>query len=273
MADNATQALASSLITAPLLCRQLAGKAAFDRNQLQLETVPLDLPQLNFQQKLGHLYEDSLQQLLQRSSRFDLLASHLQVFDAQQRTLGELDYLLRERHSGKYIQLELAVKFYLALPLENGWHYPGPNPIDTWSRKYHRLHSHQLTLCQRPEARALLRHRYQVDSVDAQHLIYGVIFRPLNAPYAPLPDTVNPQCRQGSWLYCQEWEQHFSQIEHVWLIPKALWPVDFRQPDRELMTQISADELRKQAQQRALLFQNPYDHRPCFIMPASWPSM
>jgi len=273
MADNATQALASSLLTAPLLCDQIAGNAAFDRNQLQLESVPLDLSRLNFQQKLGHLYEDSLRQLLQRSPRFDLLASHLQVFDAEQRTIGELDYLLRERASGKCIQLELAVKFYLALPLEHGWHYPGPNPIDNWSRKYHRLDSHQLTLCQRPEAQALLRQRYQVDSIDAQHLIYGVIFRPLNAANAPLPDTVNPQCRQGSWLYCREWDQHFSQIEHMWLIPKALWPVDFKQLDRVLLTQISADDLRKQAQQRALLFQHPDDQRPCFIMPDCWPRM
>lgn len=271
MKNDPAQALTESLLTAPLLCRQVEGILTFDRARLTTNTWRGAGTTLNFQQKLGHLYEDCLQQLLEAAPKIELLASHLQIFDNDRRTLGELDYLLRDLGSGTHIHLELAVKFYLAVEGENGWLYPGPDPHDDWTRKYNRLATHQLTLCQRDEARALLNLRFQIESVQAQHLIYGVMFRPLDAPDAPLPDTIHPKCRTGSWLHCKDWSQYFSDLERVALIPKAIWPVNFTRADHPLLQRISAEALQAQARERAVLFQNPRDLRPCFLVPDTWP--
>ena len=52
---------------------------------------------LNFSQKLGHLYEDALAQLLEQSPRYDLLAKNKQIIAEERQTIGELDYVLLDR--------------------------------------------------------------------------------------------------------------------------------------------------------------------------------
>ena len=50
----------------------------FDRNLL---ADPADETPLNFEQKLGHLYEDALSALIAQSPTLELLDNHVHVFD------------------------------------------------------------------------------------------------------------------------------------------------------------------------------------------------
>ena len=103
-------ALLQSIRDAPLLVGDLSEAASFDRALLGMPTAEM---RPNANQKLGHLYEDALHLLLSASDQLEVLADHLQVFDRNQITLGEMDYILRDVRTQQVFQLELAVKFYL----------------------------------------------------------------------------------------------------------------------------------------------------------------
>lgn len=134
-----SNALLTSLRTTSLLVGDLEQARYLDRELLG--SLCLDTA-LKMDQKLGHLYEDALRILLLQSSQLELLGDHVQVFDADQVTIGEMDYILRDRNSGELIHLELAVKFYLAVREKGDWRFPGPDPRDNWPRKLARLRDH-----------------------------------------------------------------------------------------------------------------------------------
>jgi len=91
-----SNALLTSLRTSSLLVGDLEQARSLDRKLLgspYLDTA------LKLDQKLGHLYEDALRSLLLQSSQLELLDHHVQVFDADRITIGEMDYILRDKIS------------------------------------------------------------------------------------------------------------------------------------------------------------------------------
>nr|WP_157719117.1 DUF1853 family protein [Halopseudomonas salegens] len=95
--------------------------------------------------RLGLYFEDLYEYLLCELLGWELLARNLPVRDAG-RTLGELDFLLRNPHNGAVEHHEIAIKFYLGYP-ENGhclWY--GPNASDRLDLKSKRLLEHQCGL-------------------------------------------------------------------------------------------------------------------------------
>ncbi|MBX2809722.1 MAG: DUF1853 family protein [Cellvibrionaceae bacterium] len=99
--------------------------------------------------------------------RFDLLTHNLQIHN-QQRTLGELDFMIIDKYQKKTYHLELAVKFYLGqltappaikhnTPIYNWHHWIGPNKKDTLAIKMRHLLTHQLKLTQTAEAQQKLK--------------------------------------------------------------------------------------------------------------------
>ena len=215
-----SQALIQSLIHAPLLVTDLPEARSFDRHSLQLPSPP---PDLDPHQKLGHLYEDALTAVLEASPAHELLAHSLQLHDPDQKTRGELDFLLRDLTSGRLIHLELATKFYLALESPDGLLLPGPDARDNYFRKIHRLRTHQLTLTKRYTH--LLPQSYRGEPVTPEQLIYGCIFDHVQAGNPATADFIAPTCRRGRWLKLEEVNAHFppgTKLEHI---PKTLWPV------------------------------------------------
>lgn len=247
------QCLLDSLRTAPLLVERLDAFESFDRSDFRSAERSSDL---NFDQKLGHLYEDALAQAFERSVRYQVCARNLQVHDAEGRTLGEFDYLIQDQSDGSVIHLELAVKFYLCVQTASGWQYPGPDPRDNWQRKLEHLRGHQLLLAQRPESRALLKERFHIESIEVQQLIYGALFRPLSGQDCPFPETISPNARVGHWLRISEWTTYFSECldDEVLLIPKVLWPVPLDASKRDLLEPISIQQLIERAEDRCVLF-------------------
>ena len=213
------KAIFESLIRSPLLLGDLPESRVFDRHSL---TLPDPLPPLNLHQKLGHLCEQALAHLLERSSDFDLLETSLPVRKDRHHTLGELDFLLREKKNGSLIHLELATKFYLAVPTKAGLTLPGPDARDDYFKKLSRLRNHQLTLATRH--RESLPEAYREHEILPRHLVLGALFDHINAREPSLPEAIHPQARRGRWLTIMELPSHFDTTTLL-LIPKPLWPV------------------------------------------------
>lgn len=269
MDNHHVTALLQSLKDAPLLVGDLPEAASFDRALLGIPNIDAAL---NENQKLGHLYEDALRLLLCASDRLELLDDHVQVFDRNQITLGEMDYILWDVRTQQLIQLELAVKFYLGVTTADGWKFPGPDPHDNWQRKLERMRTHQLSLVQRTEAKALLRELWGSADINIRQLIYGCIFYPLGVADCPLPESVRADCRKGRWLYATDWERFFADISDVCMIPKPLWPVTMTAPLRESLPRQSVAELHAASIQRCVMFVLPNSEEPYFLVPNSWPA-
>jgi hypothetical protein len=262
-------AVLQSLRDAPLLVDDLPEGASLDRGLLGLPTSEMSL---NENQKLGHLYEDALSQLLEASERLEILADHVQVFDANNITLGEMDYILRDVRTQQLLQLELAVKFYLGVLTVDGWQFPGPDPHDNYQRKLARMRTHQLSLAQRPEALSLLRQRWGEIEVEVRQLIYGCIFYPMGSGDCCLPVSVRPDCRKGRWLYRHEWRRFFASVSEVYIIPKPLWPVAMTIELRASLSCGSVEDLHSASVHRCVMFVLPDCDEPYFMVPNHWPN-
>jgi hypothetical protein len=265
--EESTKLILESLKSAPLLIGDLPEASVFERSLLG-ECVADE--SLCFDQKLGHLYEQALQRLIESADSLTLLASHLQVFAEGGRTLGEFDFLLHNRVADRHIHLELAVKFYLAVKGADGWQFPGPDPRDNWQRKLDRLCEHQLQLSQLPEARQLLQERFGIESFEVQQLIYGCLFLPIACEETPKLDQISPSHRIGRWLYVNEWELYFYGVDEVWLIPKPLWPVELTVEAKSPFEAVSVSRLHQLAAERCTMFCLPDSTEPHFLVPTDW---
>ena len=252
------KALLQSLVCGPRLVGDLPEAKAFPSEHL---TIPPEIPPLNFEQKLGHLYEDALAILLQFSPKIDFLAQNLQIQKDIHTTVGELDFLIRDCSSNGLIHLELATKFYLAFQSEDGLKLPGPDARDNYFRKITRLRDHQLQLPTR--YRDHLPELYRDQTIITQQLIYGCLFDHIDSPEQANPDFINPNCRRGKWLYQNEIPRHFTETDHFQIIPKPLWPV----PLEFLQNLTLATWDPNQRQERCLMVRYKNKATPYFLAP------
>lgn len=265
-----SDAIRRSLWAAPLLVGDLPEAKAWEGIE---QREGLAIP-LNFEQKLGHLYEDAFEQLLVGDPCLELLARNLQVFDSTGRTLGEFDFLIHDQRSDELVHLELAVKFYMFFKSPTGEkRYPGPDPRDNWLNKLDRMRSKQLVLSRTPEARALVKKRFgrEVDVVAQR--VYGSIFDPIGSEARSAPPYVSEGCRRGIWLYRSEWSCHFAESERVRLIPKCLWPVEIDRSMARELDLVGPGELLKLTSERSLMVYHESKGDTLFVVPDSWPEV
>jgi len=185
VAYTTTEALLKSILAGPLLLGDLPESKSFCRSKLEL---PATIPNLNLQQKLGHLFEDALASMIAASDRVELLEQNLQLRDEELKTVGELDFLLKAHSTPTLIHLELATKFYLAVDTPNGITLPGPDARDNYYRKLARMRDHQLQL---PDKfRSCLPPEYEHIPIETQQLVYGCLFAHVDTLEAFTPEFV-----------------------------------------------------------------------------------
>lgn len=267
--DRKTRAILKSFHDATPLCGDIEDICAF--NKLLLGQTGTGEP-LNFEQKLGHLYEDALTQLIESSNKLSLIERGVQVFDDDKKTIGELDFVIKDEQSDRYIHLELAVKFYLAVPTQNGWRYPGPDIRDNWPRKLNRMRQHQFVLSKHSLAQALLNKKFGIDKIEAQQLIYGAFFYPINAhpETLPRPEHTLERKRVGQWLFSDEWNTYFPDTKEVLFIPKTLWPLPLTQENMCLFEPTSVEHFLKDGTDRCKMFTFTGESRRYFLVPSEY---
>lgn len=116
--------------------------------RLNLEALtPDQLARLRLarQGKLGAYFEALVCALVECSDHYRVLARGV-IIQGSERTLGELDVLIQHQQSGETVHLELALKFYLAVPDTASATWIGPGLRDFLRLKYHHLRDQQLTL-------------------------------------------------------------------------------------------------------------------------------
>ncbi len=175
---------------------------------------------------LGRRVEYFFQYYIEQFSNEEILLANAQI-TSKKTTIGELDFLLRNRSSQSISHVELVYKFYLydpSIPSEtDGW--IGPNKRDSLVKKLKKLQEHQLPLLYRPETRPLLEQLQIRPEEVGQKVCYKAN---LFVPYSFLEKSfsrINPECLQGFWIKSEEFtEEEFGN--HLFYSPKkADWPV------------------------------------------------
>ncbi|MCW8327568.1 DUF1853 family protein [Photobacterium sp. SDRW27] len=209
---------------------------------------------LNYQggKRLGFYYQWLWQQLILNHPDYELLGEELQL-TVDKKTLGAIDFLVKNLQTEQIEHWEVAIKFYLAY--EHSW--PGPNARDNLDKKAKRMLTHQLMLSSHPAYKATLEQQY--GRPDVRRLIMqGRLFYPAHAGDSGSDIELNPDAAKGLWCYSQQ-----AQTLDLRRIAKPEW-----------IAPPSFESLKQEPPLTAVT--NPTmavapDNQIWFVMPEKWP--
>lgn len=200
-------------------------------------------------QKLGYYFEFLVRTLFEAHPDYSILAEN-RIIQGQQQTLGELDLLIQHHPCDDILHLELALKFYLAVPgpEQAALSWVGAGLKDFFHAKLHRLYHHQLQL----PAKAQQAGCWPADlpyPQTSQLWMPGRLYLPglpdadheLKADFPQTPWSLNPQAHCSYWFEAESWapEQAQALNKADWLngpsqeTPHKPLPAQFAHPNYE----------------------------------------
>ena len=227
--------------------------------------------------RLGHYFEHLYHLLLEQVLGWQVLARNLPIRTATGHTLGELDFIVRNPHSGQVEHHEIAVKFYLGLPEpDHPLRWYGPDTRDRLDRKVNRLLHHQATLCQRQETLASLAAMAIPAPACRRVFMPGYLFYP-QGQFLLSPEGINPTHERGDW---QRLDSDTPLPGNHWvMLAKADWLGRYQQSHEPEPNACDAGLALVAASQTPRLFARLAWHSPSqhwveqqrrFVVPASW---
>ncbi|WP_325892124.1 DUF1853 family protein [Grimontia sp. NTOU-MAR1] len=204
--------------------------------------------------RIGFYYQWLINQCLQQSETYHLIAEELQV-EKDKRTLGAIDFVV-ENPEGKLEHWEVAIKFYLAF--EGEWR--GPNAKDTLAKKYQKMTDQQLMLSDTEEYQS----QYSQYPIEKRRLlVQGRLYTNpfLSLGDLPSPPDVQEQSVNGFWC----WPYQLPKDVKFFELTRAQW---MEAPSLEDLPVYSLPETVTRATH--LIDENR--HR-WFVVPDNWPSL
>jgi hypothetical protein len=180
---------------------------------------------------LGVYFEALWRFFLSHDDEVTLLASNRQVID-DGRTVGEFDVFYRCHRRNAIVHLELAVKFYLGLPIRTASdlldpaYWLGPNCVDRLDLKINHLREHQLPLIGHASAREWLQQE-QLHPDIQETAFHGYLYYPWHVD-APAPHAASTQHLRSFWLRDDQLEKlrtpDFAETARKYrIVPRLQW--------------------------------------------------
>ncbi len=229
--------------------------------------------------RLGIYFETLYEILMRDLLGWELIARNLPVRNSE-RTLGELDFLLRNPHSQRVEHHEIAVKFYLGHldnPGQTRWY--GPNSRDRLDIKTRRLLDHQSRLTDLPETRAELSRLGINQAITPAVYMPGYLFHPATPGAEPSGYVAEDHLR-GRWLFAQQAQQAVS--DNWVLLEKPHWLGPWAQPHppdpQAAQSALAAVVARRSPRLFAIMGRDPdgqswIERDRVFVVPAGWPGV
>ena len=205
-------------------------KEQFDIQQFEFPSLELQ----SFQPKaipgnirLGHQVEYIFKQLVEYSDAYDVMLYNLPIRQGK-RTLGEIDFILKDKTSDQLIHAELTYKFYLINPeIEEPIHrLIGPNRRDTFFLKMEKIKNKQFPLLHTEEGiRAL--DDLGIDHLKIEHQcsFKAQLFQPYDSEVVNI-GPLNKNCLKGYWLRFDEFNQTEFEDAQYYLPTKSEWIIE-----------------------------------------------
>tara|TARA_R100001039_G_scaffold36467_1_gene32817 strand:+ start:1499 stop:2416 length:918 start_codon:yes stop_codon:yes gene_type:complete len=229
--------------------------------------------------RLGLYTEQLYDCLLRDLLGWTVVARNLPI-RAHGKTLGELDFVVRNPHTGNNEHHEIAVKFYLGYRHRNaaGIRWYGPNARDRLDLKSERMLHLQSQRCRLPETLdTLAAAGIEAPSVS-RVFMPGYLFYPVDAAL-PAPATADASHLRGHWLSLTDAGNRQDTTNWV-VLRKPHWLGPWSQvqaPEvnavqsvfREIATSDTPRLMATLAFDRAAGLWREVDR--CFVVPDSWP--
>ncbi len=222
MEDRFVQLAKAFLQTPPLWTRSQFGLEQFRMPEIDLSRVE-PIP-FGSRMRLGHKMERIFLALFRGQDAYDMVLQNT-VVKREKKTLGEIDFLLRDVRRDRFLHLELTYKFYLIDTdiSEPIYQLVGPNRRDMFYTKLDKLKEGQFSLPFTPEGSALFR---SLD-MDPEQLKQEVCFKA--QLFKPKGDSrigirpLNKGCIAGYWMRLEDFESEGYQGQLYYFPSKEEW--------------------------------------------------
>jgi hypothetical protein len=199
--------------------------------------------------RLGLYFEALWHFFLMHDSQLELIAHNIPI-RSDQRTLGKLDIIYRDKPSGAFTHLELAVKFYLNYQTihcsSKLIDFLGPKGKDRLDKKIDRILSHQSPLSDTTEEKKTLS-ALGIHAIQKKIALKGWLFyyEPLQ-PSAENSHPLSNHHQKGRWNHLSAFRETAHQHKHWAVLEKRNWlsPATILDADKNgEHTLLTADQL------------------------------
>jgi hypothetical protein len=197
----------------------------------QFEFPEIDLTEFESQPipgriRLGHQMEHVFKQLMEESPRYEILVHNLPVKN-EARTIGEIDFIVREINTGRLLHIELTYKLYIINTeiTEPIHRLMGPNKRDMFFTKIEKVKHRQFPLLRSAKASRVLNGKgIDARKVEHQCCFKAQLFVPFGADSVNIRP-LNKACISGYWLHFDDFDQDEFRA-HTYYVPyKSEWVV------------------------------------------------
>jgi hypothetical protein len=212
-----------SILSAVSLDSTITGYPRFDLQDLNtVVDLDFDLP-TNL--RLGHLVEKIVSKLIRTSSNYEMIYENIQI-KKDEKTIGEIDFIIEQTSSKQQIHLELAYKFYLLDPsisetfLKN---WIGPNRNDSLFEKLEKLKNKQFPLLHNAATAETLKN-LKIELIKQQLFLLASLYIPYDYK-TKLP----PEYQKAVKGHYMNYETFVNQnsAEYEYYLPfKKEWGID-----------------------------------------------
>jgi len=212
----------------------------FDSWFRTLVEAPAELvKRLNHQRshRLGFYHESLWHFFLDNFPQFEVITHNLPVRN-EERTLGEFDFIVRDRHDGQVFHLEVATKYYLEHTFSGDTFWIGPSLQDRFDIKANHLINHQINLSDTPEGSNSLA-SFGVLSPKKVIAVGGTLF--YRSSVLAQGEFIAPEHRSAKHITLHEFEQREDNTQWL-LVSRKHWLAPLYQKSKEV-DPLSKDEI------------------------------
>ncbi|MEP3209913.1 MAG: DUF1853 family protein [Maribacter sp.] len=177
--------------------------------------------------RLGHQMEQLFKQLIDYCSAYEILLHNLPVKRGN-RTVGEIDFILKDVQTTQLIHIELTYKFYIINPeiSEPVHQLIGPNRRDMFFTKMEKIKNKQFELLHSKEGSKAL---YSND-INSNKLTHQACYKAqLFEPYKSNPIRIRPlntDCISGYWLRFERFQSSGFKAYQYYIPNKSQWVIE-----------------------------------------------
>jgi hypothetical protein len=193
----------------------------------EIDYVSIQHSKLPVNMRLGHKMEHIFQNCMEGQDSYKIIAHNIPI-KRDNRTLGEIDFLLKNNNDGRILHLELTYKFYLIDPAlgEPMYQLIGPNRKDTFFSKLEKLKNTQFQMPFEEEGKEQL----ALLDIKSEDISQEVCFKAqLFAPFQHSAVAIKPfnnHCIAGSWLPFEAFTSLEFQAYEYYLPTKDEWAIN-----------------------------------------------
>lgn len=177
--------------------------------------------------RLGHQIEYIFKQLVEYSEAYEVILYNLPIRQGD-RTLGEIDFILKNKASDRLIHVELTYKFYVIDPevSEPNHRIIGPNRRDMFFTKMEKIKNKQFPLLHSDAgSKALYDNHIDHLKIEHQCCFKAQLFQPYGSKSVDI-GLLNKDCLVGYWLRSDDLNQAEFVNVQFYMPTKSEWVIE-----------------------------------------------